>query len=173
MSLNILNIINKNRKISNGMKYFYQKGLTVTEILVVVAGIILLVVVVTPSFLKIRENQTMSSAVADVLSAIDKARGNSLASFSSSEYGVHFQSDKVIIFKGKIFSANDVNNESIDITSPASISNVTLGGVSGSTGDVYFNRIYGIPSTTGTVTISTSSYSKIITISQTGNSSKN
>ncbi len=155
------------------MKYTHNKGFSLTEILIVIAGLTILVAIVMPRFAEIRENQTMKSAVEDVISSLNKARSKTLASVNSSEYGVHFQSDKVIIFKGKVFSVNDANNESINITSPATISNVTFGGVSGVSGDVYFNRVYGSPSTTGTVTVSTSSFSQIITISQTGNASKN
>ena|SRR3990167_8540710 len=145
-----------------------KRGITVAELLVVVAVIGLVVLVVLPKFSNIKENAVLKTAVNDVLSSINKAKNQTLSSLNSSEYGVHFQSDKVIIFKGKIFSAGTSTNEIIDIASPATITNVTFGGVSGTSGDMYFNRIYNAPSTTGTVTIATSSYSKIITIYATG-----
>ena len=138
------------------------------EILAVVAIIGIIVAVALPQFSKMRELQILKSGVEDTLSSIDKARGETLSSLDSSSYGVHFQSDKIIIFKGTIFSASDVNNEIISIVSPAGISNISLGsGIS----DVYFNRLSGAPNHTGTVTISTVSYSKIITISATGTAS--
>ncbi len=155
------------------IKNYYFKGISLIEILVIFAGLGLLVAIVMPQFYNIRKNQVLKSAVGDVLSTVNKARSRTLASMNSSTYGVHFQSDKVIIFKGTIFSALDVNNETINIFSPASITNVTLGGVSDVVGDLYFNRIYGTPSTTGTVTISTGSSSKILTINQSGNISSN
>lgn len=155
------------------MRNNYQKGLSVTELLIVIAGIALLVAFVLPQFFKLRENQTLKSAVGDILSILDKARANTLASVNSSEYGVHLESDKVIIFKGNTFDVNDTNNETINITTPASISNVTLNGISGSSGDVYFQRVYGVPSKSGTITVSTTSSSKIITLSSTGVASSN
>mgnify|MGYP003393412582 CR=1 FL=1 len=139
----------------------------------VVAGIALIVAIVIPQFSKIRERETLKSGVENTVGALDKARNKTLASVASSSYGVHFQSDRVVIFKGIVYSANDANNEVITLTTPSSISNVTLGGVSGSSGDVYFNRIYGTPNTTGTVTVSTGNYSKVITISNTGSASSN
>ncbi len=139
----------------------------------VVAGIALIVAIVIPQFSKIRERETLKSGVENTVGALDKARNKTLASVASSSYGVHFQSDRVVIFKGIVYSANDANNEVITLTTPSSISNVTLGGVSGSSGDVYFNRIYGTPNTTGTVTVSTGNYSKVITISNTGSTSSN
>ncbi len=155
------------------MKNFYQKGVTLIELLVVLVVLGTIISVVLPRFSKIRENTVLKNAVSGVLSSIDKAKSETLSSLNSSEYGVHFQSDKVLIFKGKIFSAGGVDNESIVITTPASISNVTLGGVSSTSGDMYFNRLYGVPSTTGTITISTPSSSKIITIYGTGAVSSN
>lgn len=155
------------------MKNFYEKGLTVIELLIIVAVLGVIILIVLPQFSKTRENQVLKSGVGDTLSSIDKARGETLSSLNSSEYGVHFQSDKVIIFKGKVFSAGAGDNETINIITPASISDVTLGGVSGTSGDIYFNRLSGSPSITGTVTISTTSYSKIITISATGVASVN
>ena len=139
----------------------------------VVAGIALIVAIVIPQFSKIRERETLKSGVENTVGALDKARNKTLASVASSSYGVHFQSDRVVIFKGIVYSVNDANNEVITLTTPSSISNVTLGGVSGSSGDVYFNRIYGTPNTTGTVTVSTGNYSKVITISNTGSASSN
>jgi len=152
------------------MKNFYKKGISVIELLVVLAGIGLLVAIVLPQFSKIRENQVLKNGVADILSSIDKARAKTLSSFNSSEYGVHFQSDKVIIFKGKIFSDVAPDNEAIDITTPATMSDISLtgGGV-----DIYFSRLSGVPNATGTVTIITTSYSKVITISATGVASVN
>lgn len=155
------------------MRPFFYKGISIIEILVIFASIGILVAIVVPQFSKIREGQVLKTAVVDILSTINKARSKTLASVDSSSYGVHFQSDKVIIFKGVVFSAVDPNNEIINITSPASISNVTLGGVSGDSGDFYFNRIYGAPNTTGTITISTVSSSRIITIYKSGNASVN
>ncbi len=155
------------------MKNIFTKGFSVVEALVVIAGLALVVAIVIPQFSKIRERETLKSGVENIISAVDKARTKTLASVNSSSYGVHFQSDQVIIFKGVAYSALDANNENIIITTPATISNVTLGGVSGSSGDIYFNRIYGSPNTTGTVTVSTGNYSKVITISSGGGVSSN
>lgn len=143
------------------------------ELLIVLSVIAIVILAVLPRFSQIRDNAILKSTVDDVLSSINKAKNQTLSSLNSSEYGVHFQSDKVIIFKGKVFSAGASSNEVIGITAPANISDVTFGGVSGASGDVYFNRLYNVPSTTGTITISANSLSKIVTIYATGVVSSN
>lgn len=150
------------------MKNFYQKGVTLVELLVVVVVLTIILSIVFSQLSKTRELQILKNAVNEVLSVLDQARSKTLASVDSSEYGVRFQSDQVIIFKGKVFSSGDPDNEATNIFSPAVISNVTLGGVSGESGSFYFNRLSGTPSEAGTVTISTSNYSKVVTISATG-----
>lgn len=150
------------------MNKFYQKGMTVVETLVVISIMVILILFVLPQFSKIRENQVIKNAVEDTVSGLHSAQSKSLSSVNSGEFGVHFQSDQVIIFKGEVFSAGATDNNVINIISPASISNVTLGGVSATSGDLYFQHLVGTPSKTGTVTISTSSLSKTITISATG-----
>lgn len=155
------------------MKNRYKKGISAIEILFVLAVLGIILSIAIPQFSKTRENQVLKNAVVEVVSSLNKAQSQTLASLNSSSYGVHFQSDKIIIFKGTVFSSGDTNNETISIITPANISNVTLAGVSGSPGDLYFNRLTGTPNKTGTITVSTASYSRIITISATGSTSSN
>ncbi|MES2023382.1 MAG: type II secretion system protein [Patescibacteria group bacterium] len=155
------------------MRNFYQKGITLVETLVAVAIIVLILAIVLPSFNTIKKNNILKSTTEDIFSALDNAHSQTLSSVSSSTYGVHFQSDKVVIFKGTVYSSNDVNNKTVNINFPASISNVNFNSVSAISGDIYFAHLTGVPSKTGTVTIAVSSSTKIITISATGNFSIN
>jgi Tfp pilus assembly protein FimT len=152
-------------------KNYFKKqfGITVIEILVVIAVLGIIFSIVIPQFSKMRESAVLKTAVGDILSSVNKARSETLSSLNSSSYGVHFQSDKVIIFKGISFVSNDQNNETISIVTPASISNGTFI----LPANIYFNRLSGSPSTTGSVIVSTTSYSKTITISATGVASSN
>lgn len=159
------------------MKNFYKikkacppmrRGISIIEILIVIAVLGIIFAIVLPQFSKMRENQVLKNGVGDVLSAIDKARAQTLSSLNSFSYGVHFEAGKVIIFKDESFISIDANNETINIIAPASISNVYLDGVSTVSGEFYFNRLSGTPSKTGSVTLSTPNYSKIIRISSTG-----
>lgn len=149
------------------MIHMYKKGLTLLEIMIVIGAICILAAVVLPQFYAIRQNQVLKAATEDVVSAVDKARSQTLASFNSSEYGVHFQSDRIIIFKGTTFSSGATTNETIMLTSPATLA------LSGMGANVYFVRLTGEPSTTGSVIISNGATSKTITISATGAASIN
>jgi prepilin-type N-terminal cleavage/methylation domain-containing protein len=155
------------------MNNIFKKGISIPEVLIVLSVIGVMLLIVLPQFTKLRANQVLKTAVADTLSVLNKARANTLASVNSSEYGVHFQDDKVIIFTGTVYTVGGVGNEETNIVSPASITNVTLNGASGSSGEMYFNRLSGAPSKTGTITIANSYISRVITISATGLASSN
>ncbi len=151
------------------MRNLRTQGLTIIEILVVIAILGIIFAITIPQFAKMRENQVLKSTVGDVISSLDKARAETLSSLNSSVYGVHFQSDQIIIFKGASFSSGDANNETISITTPAYLANGSLT----LPANIYFNRLSGSPSANGTITVSTTNYSKIITISATGTASVN
>ncbi|MFA6000334.1 MAG: hypothetical protein WC783_05180 [Candidatus Paceibacterota bacterium] len=150
-----------------------KQGVTIIELLVIFSIITVLFSIISFKFLDMREQQVLKNTVNDVVSSVNKARSQTLSSLLSSSYGVHFETDKIIIFKGTVFSAGAGDNEVTEIISPATISNVTLNGSSGTSGDFYFNRLDGVPSKTGTVTISTDSSSVVLTISTTGSVSTN
>ncbi|KKS04990.1 MAG: hypothetical protein UU58_C0002G0002 [Candidatus Nomurabacteria bacterium GW2011_GWA2_41_25] len=143
----------------------YKQGITVIELLIVIAVLGIIFSIIIPQFSKTRELQVLKSAVSDVMSSLNKAQSRTLASVDSSSYGVHFQVDKVIIFKGIIFVADASDNETINIISPATISTIAL---AGGGANLFFNRLSGAPSVTGSIVVSSTNFIKTITISSTG-----
>ena len=152
------------------MRNNFIKAFTLIEILFVISILGILLAIVLPQFNNMRSNQILNSSVADIVSVINKASSQSLASLDSSVYGVRFDSDKVTIFKGTSFDVNSPTNEIVLVNSPASISNISL---TGGVASFYFNRLTGIPSATGNVTVTVSSVSKSITIDSLGKISTN
>lgn len=151
----------------------YKRGVSLIEFLIAFAVIAVIAAISFPVFSSIKKNQVLNNAVENVASALDQARSQTLASLDSSEYGVRFEADEIIIFKGTTYSFGSPDNQTVEITEPATISDVTLGGVSGSSGELYFNRLTGMPDKAGTVTLSVAGITRTVTISATGATSKN
>lgn len=153
------------------MRNNFIKAFTLIEILFVISILGILLAIVLPNFNSLRANQILNSTVTDVVSAINKASSRSLASLDSSSYGVYFASDRVVIFKGTVYDVNDIDNEIINITSPATISAINLGGGSA----FYFNRLNNTPNIYGNIVVSidSSNIEKTITIDATGRVSTN
>lgn len=152
------------------MKNLGNKGISVIEILVVIAILAILISVVLPQFKTMRENEILKSTTSDVASLIDKARSESLSSVNSLEYGVHFEEDSVTIFQGMVYGAGTASNVVVPIDPSATITDISL---SPSGSNLYFDRLSGEPSKTGTITIEVGALSKTVTISPTGAVSTN
>ena len=143
------------------------------ELLIVLAIVGIIVAIAVSQFSKIRNAQILKSTTEDILSVLNKARSQTLASLNSLQYGVRFETNRVVIFNGTTYDSNNASNEVINISSIARISSIAL--TDGVT-DIYFNRLNGTASNTGTIVVSISSdvsLSKIITISKTGGVSVN
>jgi prepilin-type N-terminal cleavage/methylation domain-containing protein len=144
---------------------FYKKGITVLELLIVLAVFSLLAVVVLPQFSKIRERQIASNSLNIVVESLAKSKADTLASVDGYNYGVQFENNRVIIFRGNTYNSQDVNNVIYNIVSPSSITNISL---SGGGSALYFNKLSGLPNKSGSVTLTTGSVVKNITINSLG-----
>jgi prepilin-type N-terminal cleavage/methylation domain-containing protein len=149
------------------MKRINKKGISMLEIIIAITVIGIIVAIVIPQFSKLRNAQIIKSSGQEIFSLVERARSQTLASLDSSEYGVHFENDKAVLFKGIVYSGNSSDNEEVEITHPAEISNINL---SGGATSVYFTRLTGIPSVSGNIEISIPGQNtmKIISIATSG-----
>lgn len=121
------------------------RGFSITEIIVVVAAVCILAVIVVVPLSSFRENQQLTNAVEETVSVISLARSKTLSSENFSQYGVHFETAKTVIFKGTVYSASEPDNIIFNMPSLIEIS------PSGS--DVVFARITGKASNPRTVVL--------------------
>ena len=146
------------------MKNFLQKGITALELIIVMAILVILIMAVLPKFSEMKNNQLLKNTEENVLATLNTARTQTLASLNSSGYGVHFQSDKIVLFAGLSYSPSDPSNKVFDMISPATISGINLGGSS----EIIFEKLSGTPSAYGDIVVSVGSLSKTITITRAG-----
>ncbi len=135
-----------------------------TETIIIVAVSIILFAIIVSAFSGFNKNQSLNSTSSEVVSVLNEARALTLASLDNKAYGVHFQSDKVILFKGSVFSSSDPDNKITTISSKISISNISL---NGGGDDIIFQRLTGKTDQDGTITlslVSDPSKSKTITV---------
>ncbi len=139
-----------------------------TETIIIVAVSIILFAIIVSAFSGFNKNQSLNSTSSEVVSVLNEARALTLASLDNKAYGVHFQSDKVIFFKGSVFSSSDPDNKITTISSKISISNISL---NGGGDDIIFQRLTGKTDQDGTITlslVSDPSKSKTITVGVSG-----
>jgi len=161
------------------MRKTNNKGISLIEILIVISIIGILSAVIFPNLSQFRDAQALKNTTLDVVSLLNKARQNTLSSLNSTNYSVHFESDRAILFVGSAYSSSNSTNEpvvySLAVTTPSS------GGIniSGGGSDINFERLTGgvingtISSTIVIQLVSDPTRQKIITINKTGIISSN
>jgi prepilin-type N-terminal cleavage/methylation domain-containing protein len=115
------------------------EGLTLIEVLVAVSIIALVSTVSIYGFIKTSRSQALSKNSYMILTVLNQARSHTLASKDNSAYGVYFEANRMILFKGEVFNPSDEENKSILLPSTVSISTISLSGQN----QVAFERLTG------------------------------
>lgn len=127
-----------------------MNGFSLIEIIVVVAIIMLLIGLAGASFRTFGQNVSLGSAAQRVVIVLDEARNRTIGSEDDSHFGVHFEADRYVLFKGDTYNANSPDNVVHTLPTGIELSAITLAG-GGS--DVPFAGVSGRTTKTGTVTL--------------------
>ncbi len=126
-----------------------MRGFTLLEILMVLAVVLVLATIATYALSNFKKNSLLTDAKTRALAELNLARSQTLGSESNSVYGVHFESSKIVRFKGAVYSSSDPLNQVFDLPAGATISSISLGGPV----DVTFERLTGRASASGVITV--------------------
>ncbi|MCK9344663.1 MAG: prepilin-type N-terminal cleavage/methylation domain-containing protein [Candidatus Pacebacteria bacterium] len=144
-----------------------KQGFTLIDIVIVSAIIALLVATAVSPFSQFRNAKTLEVATEQALSLLSRARSDTLAAKQGIQYGVHFETTKMVLYRNATYTAGDPTNEETLLDGTIEISSISLGGGS----EVLFQRLTGKTSNAGTIVLrvkSDPSASSTITIVGTG-----
>ncbi len=142
---------------------------TLIELLVSFLIIAVIATIFMSAFSTFRENSQLSEAHSAIISMLKDARGRTLSSQNKSNYGVHFETAKAVLFKSNVYNSADAANEPYFLPTAVKIGAITL---TGGAVDTVFTRLLGTTTASGTVTISSKrsgGSTRAITILSTGN----
>lgn len=145
-----------------------QKGFTLMEIVVVVAISTLLLGISLSAFTGVVNRQTIEKDTENVYAMLQKARNLAIDGVDGSQYGVRFASTTITLFKGTGYSATNPTNQVTSLGAKTEVSWINL---TSGTSTIYFSKINGKPSATGTIEIilkSNSTIKEVITIHGSG-----
>ncbi|MFA6999646.1 MAG: prepilin-type N-terminal cleavage/methylation domain-containing protein [Candidatus Paceibacterota bacterium] len=156
-----------------------NKGMTIIEIIIIIAIIAVISSIVLWNLSSFRNEQALKNTTSDVISILNEARENTISSLNSTNYSVHFEADRAVLFIGATYSASLPTNE-VTIFSPNVIIPATGGiNISGGGSDITFKRLTGevingtIDSSIVIQLVSDATKQKTITINKTGVISSN
>lgn len=144
-----------------------NKGFTLFEVLIVIAIMLLLTTLSITGLHSFSSRSNHTSAAHTILGALEEAQARTLACDGDTAYGVHFEPTQVVIFQGTSYTAGAPENDIRQLPARTTISNLSIGGGN----DVFFTRLNGSTSSTGTVTvalIADTNINRVITIYESG-----
>ncbi len=125
-----------------------MKGITLVEALVALAIVAVAAALIGSVMSSFGESNKLTEADSGIIGLLRDARSRTLASEANSNYGVHFENTRAVLFQGDIYNQASPSNEAYELPSSIEIYNIALtGGVS----DLVFTRLYGTTTASGTV----------------------
>jgi len=145
-----------------------NKGFTLVELLIVVFIIGVLSAIVLVPFGGFRDTKVLDATADNIVSLLALARQDTLLSKNASQYGVYFESTRMVYFKGTTFTEPNVDNKEVVFDSIVQLSDISFAGG----GDIIvFQRLTGKTSNSGSMTLQITrepSRQIVITVEPTG-----
>ena len=117
-----------------------RKGITAIEILFAVGIVGIMMTIVVSSFSQFRNASLVNTESLDIVSFINNARLSSMSSVNDLQYGVHFDSDKVVMYSTAVYSASDSTNVVRALNTRLNFTNIAI---QGGGSDVIFRKVTG------------------------------
>lgn len=136
-----------------------EAGATYFELLLVIAIIALVGALSTPFLNRFILQNSIFDVIDKFAVVLRKAQNYALCGKEGSQWGVHYETDSLTLFKGDSFGQDHAFDESYDIPGVIDISGWS---------DVTFSKVRGRPSVALTLTITSVSDTKTLILNQEG-----
>ncbi len=148
-----------------------QKGLSLIELIMIVAVVAVIVTTTAPALISFRKNQSLQNTTNTIVSVLQEARSKTLASYDNTFYSVYFDSSSATLFTGDTYSVGDATNKVVSYGTPVVLQSITL---TGGESTISFDRLKGTTSQNGTIVVGIpGGVAKTITVSSSGTISRN
>ncbi|MDP2656079.1 MAG: prepilin-type N-terminal cleavage/methylation domain-containing protein [bacterium] len=138
-----------------------NRGFTLVEVMLSITAIGIIAGASVPIYQTFQVRNDLDIATTEIVQGMRRAHVLSQSVDGDTSWGVDIQSGSITIFKGASYASRDTSYDEVFDLSP----NVTPSGLSG----VVFTKFTGVPSTTGTATLTSNSNEvRTITINSKG-----
>lgn len=137
-----------------------EKGFSLLEVLLSIAVIAILAGLSLPITRTMLTKNDLDVATSTVAQTLRRAQILSQAVDGDTSWGVKVQSGSITLFKGTSYAARDASyDENFDL-----VSSITPSG----TTEYVFSKLSGLPQTIGTITLTTESDTRTVTVNEKG-----
>ena len=125
-------------------------GFTIIELLIVIGAVAILTAGALVSYRSASGGIELKTNAFKIVDVLNLARQRTIASLGSSEYGVHFEANQLVLFKGAAYSAPDPDNIFYALPDTLEVVDVSLAGGGFET---VFDRITGKTAQSGSLKV--------------------
>lgn len=137
-----------------------NRGFTLLELLMVIAIVIGMAILTVPIGVQFFRAQIIDETTSNVLETLRRAHNQSMFQKNDSAFGVKLLSETYVLFQGDSYALRiQSEDENFDLPN-----NVVVSGI----GEVVFVKLAGIPSATGTISITFGNDNQDISINSQG-----
>jgi len=127
-----------------------SKSFTLIEVLTIVGILVVLIALSVPALRFFQKESDLNNSVEEILNTLRLAQNKTITSEGASQYGVHFEAGKYVLFKGAAYNPAATENEIHNFPESVEISEIELAG-GGS--EVVFDRVTGTTNQSGKVVL--------------------
>ncbi len=127
-----------------------MNGFTLIEVLIVVGIVMILVGLVVAGFSIFRKEADLGHTAEEIISALRLAQNKTLASEAAEQYGVHFETNKYVLFKGTVYNASATDNVIFNLPFNVEIDTI---GLAGGQSEAIFERVSGLTEKFGQISL--------------------
>lgn len=138
------------------------------EVLVSLAIVGIVAALGAASFISFNTKEALETESGKLVSLLSEARTLTLSAKDESVFGVHFETEQSVLFRGSSYSAGSADNKIQAVQPDVKISSISLGGGGA---EVVFNKRTGATAQSGTITLTSvrdESASTTVTVTGTG-----
>lgn len=133
-----------------------KNGFTLMEVLIAISIFMIILSIAITVSRSFSNTVDLDNAAKVIGTNIKLAKTRSISALNDTNYGVHFESDRIIVFEGDVFISGDPANKIVNLSDSVEIffDNVNLAGNPTASGyNIVFSRLTGVTDNFGTVEI--------------------
>lgn len=142
------------------MRKLSTAGFTLPEMLLVVAIITIITAIGAPLYLSLNNSNQLDAATSLLAQDLYQAQSFSRNRTQDSQWGVAVNGQNIVLFSGASYAARNAANDVVY--------NVPSGIVLGGATQIVYSKLYGLPTTTGSFTLTGAGKTNTITVNNKG-----
>lgn len=125
-----------------------RRGFTLIEVVLAVGILAISAIIIIPAWQSFSDTVNLGNTAKMIETKVKLAKNYSLSARNDTNYGIHFETDNIVLFAGSVYAAGAPGNQIYNLPDNTEIYGINL---NGGGADLVFNRLTGTTVNDGTI----------------------